>query len=171
MQNQDPELQQWRVIYVEPGTDSLHQAMRFRAEDVTHALEQFKEAEPESRVISVLEEASFELLPAVEGDFVANPKKGVWITVRNLSVRLRDRGDELSVQIFPLGREDGYEYEEVRGGFIHEACKALVGADESPEGIREHTSGMMEHQIAAHLAEMDDVEIISMVKAAFPEKA
>lgn len=164
--DRDAALENWRVLYRLEGDDD-NQVMCFQAEDLAHALEQFDECKGEGEVaVGVLCEPCFQILPGAEDNHIYNSDEGTWITVRNVSLHLRVREDEVAVALLPYGREDDAEIASADAGFALTALNALQDREDTAEAIREYCSGLTKDVIEAHLGVIDDEAIARNIRDA-----
>lgn len=164
------QLSDWRVLYRIEGEDE-NNVMCFQAEDAAHALEQFDECKGEGEVaVGALCEPCFQVLPDTQGGHVYNSDEGTWITVKNVSLHLRVRDDEVAVDLLPLGREEDAAISSADAGFALTALNALLDQDDTHVAIRDYCSVLSKGVIKAHVAEIDDEGIAQNIRDALADQ-
>lgn len=149
-------LTDWRVYYRAEGDDEV-QSMRFSADGMEHAIEQFTDAcSPGDRMVGALQELScFNILPVNTHEFTMPKHAMTWIAHRNLSIHILDREDHLRVEVLPLGREDEGDIERLDVSYSHAALDALIDRDDDADSIYQRAEGRSAVSLKAHLAELE----------------
>lgn len=150
----ESKLRDWRVLYTSNG--ETVQAMRFRAEDMAHAIEQFENAcSRDDVIVGALQEMSFAILPDTEHEFTMANHGSAWVTHRNLSINMYEFEDEFRLRAHALGREDEDYIESMEVGYARTALDALIDRDDDPTSIYQHAEGRTAASLMAHLAELE----------------
>lgn len=142
-------LASFRVSLQEQGDELI---LRFdcQAEDISHAIDQARDAHRGCRIVSanwIGHDSPLAIVPDLEGDFTLQAgHQGGWITVDNASVRVYRTDEGVVADIYPLGCESA-ACDSSAHSMRTELATSALGDPDNASDVRDAINALLPHQV------------------------